>query len=420
MLSDCAIKNYPIAQSPGILVQLSPMDTILLFQKLDSSAGRQRLEGVSAFAREVGWNVHCQSEPLDAEQMRGLVDLWRPVGAILSTNDGHVEYDTDLFSPDSTVLQDCYPPVGMEKFAVVTTDSAAATDIAFRELASAKCAAYGFVPWSARRLWSDNRRMQFRRIAKQYGFVPNEFAPSYGPGSAKALQTQLIAWLRTFPRPFGLLAANDIVGMYVLNACRLARISVPFECIVVGYDGDEAICNGTNPTLSSVGLNFREAGYRAGDLLYRMLRGEVKDKPVVSIPPIGLTRRSSSRVFLQADRHALKATELIQTEACNGLAAKDVLAIFPCSRRMAEMRFRRATGHSVLEEIRAVRIEKAKRLLANPYRGLSVIAEECGYESDTTFRRMFKEETGLTLRQWRRASLMDSGALPVLSRSKLP
>lgn len=419
MLSVCATKNYPIAQCNLNLVQSSQMDTVLLFQKLDSSAGRQRLEGLTAFAREVGWNIHCQSDPLDADQVRDLVELWRPVGAILSTNDGHVEYETDIFSPDSTVLQDCYPPVGMEKFAMVTTDSAAATDIAFRELIGAKCAAYGFVPWSARRLWSDNRRMQFRRIAKKHGFVANEFAPAYGPGSGKALQTQLIAWLRTFPRPFGLLAANDIVGMNVLNACRLARITVPFDCIVVGYDDDESLCNGTNPTLSSVGLNFREAGYRAGELLYRLLRGEVKDKPVVSIPPVGLSRRSSSRIFLQADRYVLKASEMIQTEACNGLAAKDVLSVFPCSRRMAEMRFRKATGHSVLEEIRAVRLKKAKALLANPYRELSVIAEECGYESDTTFRRIFKEETGLTLREWRTAALLDQGTLPVLSRSKL-
>ena len=395
------------------------MDTILLFQKLDSAAGRQRLEGLTAFAHEVGWNIQCQSDPLETDQIRALIDLWRPVGAILSCNDGHVEYATDLFSPERTVLQDCYPPVDLEKFAMVTTDSAAATDMAFRELLSAKCAAYGFVPWSARRLWSDNRRMQFRRIAKHHGFVPNEFAPAYGPGNVKALQTQLIAWLRTLPRPFGLLVANDIVGMNVLNACRLARIPVPFECIVVGYDDDEAICNGTNPTLSSVGLNFREAGYRAGDLLYRMLRGDVTDKPVVSIPPVGLTRRGSSRVFKQVDRYVLKATEMIQTQACSGLGARDILSVFPCSRRMAEIRFRKATGHAVLEEIRAVRMKKAQQLLANPNRELSVIAEECGYESDTTFRRMFKAETGLTLKEWRAAALAERDAPPPAARSKL-
>ena len=399
------------------MIQLAPMDTVLLFQKLDSSAGRQRLEGLTAFAREVGWNIHCQSEPLNADQIKDLIDLWRPAGAVLCTNDGYVEYPTDLFSPENTVLQDCYPSVGIERFAVVTTDSAAATEIAFRELLNAKCAAYGFVPWPAKRLWSDNRRMQFRRIAKHHGLEANEFTPTCEPEDSNEFQSQLISWLRSFPKPFGLLAANDIMGMKVLNACRLARILVPFECIVVGYDDDEAICNGTNPTLSSVGLNFREAGYRAGDLLHRMLRGEVKDTPVVSIPPLGLSKRGSSRVFLHADRHVLKASEMILTQACEGLAAKDVLTVFPCCRRMAEIRFRKATGHSVLEEIRSVRMKRAKQLLSNPYRELSVIAEECGYESDTTFRRIFKEETGLTLKEWRDAAIRDRGALPAIIRS---
>jgi two-component system response regulator YesN len=55
-----------------------------------------------------------------------------------------------------------------------------------------------------------------------------------------------------------------------------------------------------------------------------------------------------------------------------------------------------------LEEIRAVRIKKAKRLLADRRCELSVIANMCGYDSDTTFRRVFREETGMTMREWRR------------------
>ena len=80
------------------MVSYSRMETILFFHKMDTSSGRQRLEGLNAFAREVGWNVHCQSDPISKQDLASLVDLWKPVGAILSTNDGHTEYNASLFS----------------------------------------------------------------------------------------------------------------------------------------------------------------------------------------------------------------------------------------------------------------------------------------------------------------------------------
>ena len=379
------------------------MDTILFFQKLDSSPGRRRLEGLSRFAREVGWNIQCQSDLLTKESLQEMIDFWRPVGAILSTNDGHTEYESHLFSPESTVLLDCYPP-GIERFPIVTTDSAAAAELAVRELLGTGCTTYGFVPWSSPRLWSENRRQQFKRLVGKYGHVAHEFTPDPEGGSISDLQMALVAWLRTLPKPIGLFAANDLMAMNVLNACHIAKIVVPFECRIVSVDDDEIICSGTNPTLSSVGLDFMTAGYRAGELLYKLLHNRQIEQQLISIPPIGLTRRGSSRVFLQSDRYVLRAAEMIQAKACSGLEARDVLPVFPCSRRLAEIRFRKATGHSVLEAIRSVRIEHAKHLLRNPFQRLDAVAEQCGYESDTTFRRIFKEVTGMTLREYQRSA----------------
>lgn len=378
------------------------MDTVLFFQRLNSSAARRRLEGLGMFAHEVGWNIQCQSELVTESELQELIDFWRPIGTVLSTNDRHTEYNTDLFSPENTVLQDCYPPKGLERYAMVTTDSAAATEIALRELVGRKCAVYGFIPWPIKYLWSENRRLHFLRLTEKYGLNAKVFNSTNTWPNVAALQKELAAWLGSLPRPMGILAANDIVGANVLTACHVAGISVPFECQVVGFDDDEAICEGVSPTLSSVRLDFRTAGYRAGELLHKLISGQLSGKPLVSVPPLGFMRRGSSRLFLQTDRHALKASEMILAKACEGLRAKDVLSVFPCSRRLAEMRFRKATGRSVLEEIRAVRIKKAKRLLADRRCELSVIANMCGYDSDTTFRRVFREETGMTMREWRR------------------
>jgi len=379
------------------------MDTVLFFQRLNSSAARRRLEGLGMFAHEVGWNIQCQSDPVTERELHELIDFWRPVGTVLSTNDGHTEYNTDLFSPEKTVLQDCYPPKGLERYAIVTTDSAAATEVALRELVGRKCAVYGFIPWTSKRLWSENRRLQFHRLTEKYGLDAKEFRPTTPWPNVAAQLKELASWLATLPRPMGILAANDIIGANVLTACHVAGISVPFDCMVVGFDDDEAICEGVSPTLSSVHLDFRTAGYKAGELLYKLINRQLAEKPLVSVPPLGIVRRGSSRLFLYTDHHALKASELILAKACDGLRARDVLSVFPCSRRLAEMRFRKATGRSVLEEIRAVRINKAKQLLTSQRCELSVIANMCGYDSDTTFRRVFRDETGMTMREWQRA-----------------
>ena len=71
-----------------------------------------------------------------------------------------------------------------------------------------------------------------------------------------------------------------------------------------------------------------------------------------------------------------------------------VAATFPCSRRMAEIRFRAATGHSILEEIQAARLAKARELLDKRPLQISAIADFCGYRSAAAFSKFFRAMTG--------------------------
>ena len=126
------------------------MDTILLFQHVDSYGARLRTEGITEFARQVGWNVQSYEETVNAEQLREINSFWNPIGAILSPNNGIEEFNASLFSPESTVLLDSFPPTGMERFSTVITDSSTVVELAARELLGTKCASYGFVSWPTR------------------------------------------------------------------------------------------------------------------------------------------------------------------------------------------------------------------------------------------------------------------------------
>ena len=97
----------------------------------------------------------------------------------------------------------------------------------------------------------------------------------------------------------------------------------------------------------------------------------------------------------------LAAVESIRRKACEGLTARAVLAEMGCSRRLAEMRFREVTGHSILDEITDVRLTHARMLLRDPRKTVEMVASCCGYNSPVALRKAFLSHTGETLSAWR-------------------
>ena len=138
----------------------------------------------------------------------------------------------------------------------------------------------------------------------------------------------------------------------------------------------------------------------AAELLSRILAGE-DVRGHFTVPPGGIVRRSSSRVFQRADTSAKKAVEAIRRHACDGMKASDVLKFFDCSRRLAEMRFKAATGKTITEEIQSVRMEAVYGLLARPEVPISSIAGRCGWPSESFLRRIFRRSTGRSLSEER-------------------
>ena len=106
-----------------------------------------------------------------------------------------------------------------------------------------------------------------------------------------------------------------------------------------------------------------------------------------------------------SDKAVSDALDLIRREACNGLQAVRVAALFPCSRRQADNRFRRATGRSILEEIHAVQLERAKELLRNSSIQLKAISDFCVFTHPNSLRKFFLKATGMTMSAWRRRHL---------------
>lgn len=70
---------------------------------------------------------------------------------------------------------------------------------------------------------------------------------------------------------------------------------------------------------------------------------------------------------------------------------------------MADLRFTQTVGHTILDEIQSVRLERAKQLLLNSNQALEAISDFCGFKHPNSLRKFFLKETGLTLSAWKKA-----------------
>jgi len=172
----------------------------------------------------------------------------------------------------------------------------------------------------------------------------------------------------------------------------------------VGVDDVEQICENTTPRLSSVRPDFRLGGRIAARLLARKIIGGRIRRQEVVFPASRLVRRGSTRVFRRKDAEVSRALERIWSPTGVFLCAKKILSGFSCSRRNAEMRFRLATGRSVLQEIAAARLHRAKAMLSDTSLKVAEIASDCGYKFPSHFRKIFLKETGMKPLAWRKAN----------------
>jgi AraC family transcriptional regulator len=64
--------------------------------------------------------------------------------------------------------------------------------------------------------------------------------------------------------------------------------------------------------------------------------------------------------------------------------------------------FKEAFGKNIYESIKSIRLQKASNLLlTNKYSTISEIANECGYSSQSSFIKTFKDRFEMTPKQWR-------------------
>ena len=373
-------------------------------------------DGVCRYAASRKWGVEFLSwkEAL-AGRIGELVRSCRPLGFVVECGDIPCTLPVTLFSGLPAVFVNHASAPRGKRFASIPIDNEAIARAAFDELAKCCPTAYAVVDMrQAKGNWPTLRVKAFRAAAAKAKAQCHSFIFKDPKNEDVSGETErLSAWLANLPRRTAIFAVNDETSADVVEAAHAVHIRIPQDLMLLGVDNNPAICEAARPTLSSIQVDFENAGFQAAKLVAKIAFAKLRSSPtpssvssesnpsVLPIGPLLAVRRESTRGFGRRKPNILEAVEMIRREACDGLTAKALISRFPGSRWLFELRFREAMGHSVLDEILHVRLEKVCTLLATTDTPIEAIADFCGFNSGRSLRDHFLSRMKMSLREFR-------------------
>ncbi len=229
--------------------------------------------------------------------------------------------------------------------------------------------------------------------------VPLRFAHSHWQW--KKTRAWIEAWLDQATMPVGAVVGVDLLGRHLAQICKGMGLRVPQDVAIAGGDNEPTVCLYPDPALTSVEYGLDRLGYQAARTLHQMLRGHNVPREPIWIPPRELVvRQSSDFVYVQEEAVSF-AMQFIAQHARRSISVDEIAAVVRVSRRTLEQRFARHLGRSVGAEIRRVRVEHAKRLLASSELSCSQIATLVGFGTAQYMARVFGQELRVSPSQYR-------------------
>jgi LacI family transcriptional regulator len=263
--------------------------------------------------------------------------------------------------------------------------------------------------------WSLGRMEFFSRYLAEKGFtvhkfeeqipIINDFVPFTTLWINTTLNTgqqQLINWLRQLPKPAAILASCDILACHLSNVAKEAGLGIPDEIVILGVNNDQAICNICDPPLSSIALNFKKAGYEAARLLDKIISGQQTMRgQCIEIQPTHVESRGSTDIFAIDDPDIIQVLRYIKQNSNKPLQVDEIANYVCISKRSLQLRFRKALGRSIHDQIVQAHFDVAKTMLSETNLPIDEIANRSGFLYTSNMRRAFKRLAGMLPQKYR-------------------
>ena len=133
-----------------------------------------------------------------------------------------------------------------------------------------------------------------------------------------------------------------------------------------------------------------------------MMNGLEPSVKHILVEPLGVVERRSSNIVLVDDEDVAQALQMIHTDRLETVSVDRIARDVAVSRRTLEIKFRKYLGRTILDEIKNVRIERAKQMLRESDASIERIALTVGFSATSYFIQTFRKEAGVTPARYRR------------------
>lgn len=255
----------------------------------------------------------------------------------------------------------------------------------------------------------------FREVVKKAGFeclvekLPLDPSRSYS--SWQKTERRLEAWMDEWQLPIGVSICTEEAGRLVVQLCRRRGWRVPGDVAIIAGMNEETLCDHPRPSLTSMEMGYERVGYEAARLLDQLMKqndkrrraaGKLAAPRQIILPPQGLVVRESTDFYSVDDELVTGALRFIATNSHRPINCDDVARSLQIQTRTLQRRFREVVDWPIADEIRRVRIERAKRELTQTKRSLADIARDVGFGDRMRMYEVFRRELGVTPREYRK------------------
>lgn len=347
------------------------------------------------------WEMHT---PIKKSKIHDMGSIWVPDGIITISYDvyGKKINIKELIPPRTPII------FLSEKNIIAKSPNVITDDVAIGEMAAEYLLSLGFKFFGycgmTEFYWSKGRGESFSDKIAQAGFETDFYKrprPNTKIGVEKE-QEFIVKWLKSLPKPVGIMACNDFRSQIIIEAIRKAGLLVPDDVAVIGVDNDTFLCEVSAIPISSVALNAKRVGFEVAELLDKLMAGTQKKKnETIIVRPTHVVTRHSTKIEAIDDPDVLKALHFIHDHVREIIQVGDVVNATDLSRRILQKRFKKILDHTIIEEISRARVELISRILIETNTSVSNIALSLGFSDIPHMVRYFKKIKGITPLRYR-------------------
>ena len=374
---------------------------IAILVDTSTSWGRRVILGIGNYARQYGpWQTFLEARGME-EHLR-IASGWQGDGIIARVSTPAIAQE--LKALKIPVVNVSGIRVQNADFPTVTTDPKLVTEMALSHFRNRGFRNFGY--FNLRGLsYVAAQKDAFVNTVKSIGGecalyevkVKTRAEPDWSLDLA-----ELGKWLKSLPRPVGILAWNASSGREILYACEAAGLIVPEEVAVLSATDDDVLCECLQTPLSGIVVDAEKIGNQAAALMDGLLHGKRAPKEPIRIAPLDVATRRSTETLAISDPALRKALAFLGNNASAPMQVTDVARECGLSRRVLERKFIQVLGRTPADEIRRFHLDRARHLLIQTTLSIPDVAEASGFASPEYFAYVFKAECGKTPLEYRR------------------